>query len=167
LKESLRQIPLSAVYCSDLRRAVETAERVAAAHGLTPDARREFREVSLGAWEGLTFEEVKERYPEEYAARGRDFGHFRPPDGESFLDCAHRVLPALYEALTAAPGDLLIVGHAGVNRILLSLAEGRSLATLFDIPQDYGCLNLMTYCESGFAIKSLNQAIHPRKDVCT
>jgi broad specificity phosphatase PhoE len=152
---------VSAIYCSDLQRARETAEIIAEAHGLAPNARRDFREISLGSWEGLTFDEVKERFPEEYAARGRDFSHFRPPGGESFLDCAHRVLPALFEAQTSAPGDLLIVGHAGVNRILLSLAHGRSLETLFKIPQDYGCLNLMTCCESGLAIPSLNLTIHP------
>ena len=57
----------------------------------------------------------------------------------------------------AAPGDLLIVGHAGVNRILLSLAQSRSLSNLFDIPQDYGCLNFMTYREFEFAVEALNE----------
>ncbi len=159
LREKLRQVPLAAIYCSDLQRAVETAAIIAQPHGLTPDARREFREIGLGAWEGLTFAEVKERYPEEYAARGRDFSHFRSPGGESFLDCAHRVLPTLYDALGSAGGDLLIVGHAGVNRILLCQAQGRSLRNLFDIPQDYGCLNLMTYREFEFAVESLNETI--------
>jgi probable phosphoglycerate mutase len=161
LKEKLLQIPLSAVYCSDLRRGLETAEIIAAAHGLTPNALREFREINLGAWEGLCFDEVKERFPEEYAARGRDFSRFRPPGGESFLDCVHRVLPALYAALSSSAGDLLLVGHAGVNRILLCLAQGRSLADLFDIPQDYGCLNLMAYREFEFAVESSNEAILP------
>ncbi len=161
LKEKLRQVPLAAIYCSDLRRSVETAAVIAAPHGLKPSARREFREIGLGAWEGLTFDAVKEGFPEEYAARGQDFSHFRPPGGENFLDCAHRILPALYEALAAAPGALLIVGHAGVNRILLCLAQGRSLANLFDIPQDYGCLTLMTYCEFEFAVESLNETLLP------
>jgi len=151
LQARLRRIPLSAVYCSDLRRGVETAEIIAEAHGLKPIHRLEFREISLGAWEGLTFDAVKERFPEEYAARGRDFSRFRPPGGESFLDCGHRVLPALYAALASTPGDLLVVGHAGVNRILLSLAQGRSLANLFDIPQEYGCLNLITCREFEFS----------------
>ena len=61
LRERLQQVPLAAIYCSDLRRSVETAAIIAAPHGLTPGARREFREIGLGAWEGLTFDEVKER----------------------------------------------------------------------------------------------------------
>lgn len=155
LRERLRPVRLAAVYCSDLRRAVDTAGIIAAPHGLTPRACPELREVGLGAWDGLTFDEVKERYPEEYAARGADFINFRPPGGESFLDCAHRVLPAVFAALAATPGDLLLVGHAGVNRILLCLAQGRSLADLFAIPQEYGCLNLMTCLDSEFAVASL------------
>ncbi len=157
LRERLRPERLAAVYGSDLRRAMETAAIIAAPHGLTPRAWPEFREISLGAWEGLAFEAVQQRYPEEYAARGKDFINFRPPGGESFLDCAHRVLPAFYAALASTPGDLLIVGHAGVNRILLSLAPGRSLTELFDFPQDYGCLNLLTCCDLEPVVVSLNE----------
>lgn len=153
LKERLSRISLSAIYCSDLRWSMETAKIIAAGHGLKPIPRHELREIGLGAWEGLTFDEVKERYPEQYAARGRDFGHFRPPGGESFLDCAHRVLPVLFEALASTSGDLLIVGHAGVNRLMLSLAQGCPLTNLFEIPQEYGCLNLMTCRESEFAVE--------------
>ncbi|MHB8069598.1 MAG: DVU_1551 family NTP transferase [Desulfobaccales bacterium] len=152
LRERLRQARLAAVYCSDLRRALETAGIIAAPHSLKPRACPELREISLGAWEGLAFDAVRERYPEEYAARGKDFINFRPPAGESFLDCAHRVLPALSAALAATPGDLLLVGHAGVNRILLCLAQGRSLTDLFAIPQPYGCLNFMTCLEFEFAV---------------
>lgn len=155
LRERLRQVRLAAVYCSDLRRGVDTAGIIAAPHGLTPRACPELREVGLGAWEGLAFAAVREHYPAAYAARGEDFINFRPPGGESFLDCAHRVLPAFLAALAATPGDLLLVGHAGVNRILLCLAQGRSLTDLFAIPQEYGCLNLMTCLESEFAVESL------------
>ena len=138
---------------------METAAIIAGPHGLSPDACREFRETALGAWEGLSFDEVKERHPEAYAARGRDFIGFRPPGGESFLDCAHRVLPALYAALSSRPGDILIVSHAGVNRILLSPAQGRSLPNLFEIPQDYGCLNSMTCRDFGLAVEALNETV--------
>jgi molybdenum cofactor cytidylyltransferase len=157
LSERSRRVPLAAIYCSDLQRAVQTAAIIAGPHGLTPAIRKEFREIGLGAWEGLTFGEVKERYPAEYAARGRDFSRICPPGGESFLDCAHRVLPAFHEVVNATPGDLLIVGHAGVNRILLCLAQGRSLDELFDIPQDYGCLNVMTCRGFDVTLESLNE----------
>jgi len=63
---------------------------------------------------------------------------------------------ALYDILHSTRGDILIVGHAGVNRILLSQALGRSLDDLFGIDQDYGCLNVISYRSQTFDVKLLN-----------
>jgi molybdenum cofactor cytidylyltransferase len=156
LRERLRHTPLTAIYCSDLQRSLETAAIIAEPHGLDPCAVKDFREIGLGEWEGLPFAEVRRRSPAEYEERGRDFIHFRPPGGENFLDCACRVLPAFYEVLRATRGDILIVGHAGVNRTLLCQALGQSMNTLFDIEQDYGCLNLVRYQDLTFELEILN-----------
>ncbi len=156
LSEALRDMPLSAVFCSDLKRSVETAQIIAKPHNISCIPRRELREIALGQWEGLTFDEVRRRQPEKFHARGLDIVHFRPPEGESFLDCTFRVIPAFYETLTSSRGNILIVGHAGVNRIILSQALGRSLEHLFDIDQDYGCLNVLTHRHSTLEVKLLN-----------
>jgi broad specificity phosphatase PhoE/CTP:molybdopterin cytidylyltransferase MocA len=157
LAEKLKDTDLAAIYCSDLRRSVETARTIGKFHGLEPLARLDFREVGLGEWEGLSFDEVRRLYPAEYEERGRDIVNFRPPGGESFLDCASRVLPALYEALGATRGDILIVAHAGVNRILLCHALGKSMNEIFDIDQDYGCLNMIRYGDFAFELEILNE----------
>jgi len=157
LGEKLRHARLSAIYCSDLRRSVETALIIGKFHGLEPVAVRRFRELGLGEWEGLSFDEVRRRYPEEYEQRGRDFVNFRPPGAESFMDCACRVLPAFYEVLGSTRGNILIAGHAGVNRILLCQAMGKSLNDLFDFKQDYGCLNLIRYEDFAFELEKVNE----------
>jgi len=156
LAEGLRDTPLSAVFCSDLKRSVQTAQIIAKPHHISCIPRRELREISLGRWEGLTFDEVRRRHPEEFHARGLDIVHFRPDEGESFLDCTFRVIPAFYETLTSTRGNILIVGHAGVNRIILSQALGRSLADLFEIDQEYGCLNVLAHRHSALEVKLLN-----------
>lgn len=156
LAEGLRDTPLSAVFCSDLKRSVRTAQIIAKPHHISCIPRRELREISLGRWEGLTFDEVRRRHPEEFHARGLDIVHFRPDEGESFLDCTFRVIPAFYETLTSTRGNILIVGHAGVNRIILSQALGRSLADLFEIDQEYGCLNILAHRHSALEVKLLN-----------
>jgi molybdenum cofactor cytidylyltransferase len=158
LSEKLKNVPLTAIYCSDLQRSVKTAGIIAWSHGLEPCARQDFREISLGCWEGLLHVDVMRRYPAEYEERGRDIVHFRPPGGESFLDCANRTIPALNEVLRSTCGDILIVGHAGVNRILLCQAMGKSMDSLFDIAQDYGCLNRIRYVNSTFELETLNEA---------
>lgn len=157
LKERLRTIPISNVFCSDLKRSVETAAILANAQsGLSPTHRPDLREINLGEWDGLTYDEVREKMPEEFQERGRDIVHYRPPGGESFLDCAMRVVPAFFEMLHTTRGDLLIVGHAGVNRIILCQVLGMSLQNLFDIRQDYGCFNLIRYQDGVFSVEVLN-----------
>jgi broad specificity phosphatase PhoE/CTP:molybdopterin cytidylyltransferase MocA len=159
LAEKLRHTPIMAIYCSDLRRSVETARTIGKLHGIEPVTTSSFREIALGEWEGLPIDEVSRRYPVEYEARGRDFANFRPPGGESFTDCASRAVPALYEALRQTSGDILIVGHAGMNRILLCHTLGKPMHELFDIPQEYGCLNLIRYGDFTLELEILNETI--------
>ncbi len=156
LAEVLKDLPVAAVFSSDLRRSVATARRIAERRGISCIPVRELREISLGRWEGRTFDEIRREQPEEFAARGADIVRYRPPEGESFLDCAARVVPAFREILDSTPGNLVIVGHAGVNRIILSLALGRPLRDIFEIGQEYGCLNVMVQRYPGFEVRLLN-----------
>ncbi len=96
-------------------------------HGLPCLPKPGLRELSLGRWEGLTFDKVQWKYPGDYNARGMDIVNFRPPEGESFLDCSFRVIPTFYEILSSTRGNILVVGHAGVNRIILSQALGKPM----------------------------------------
>src|SRR5512147_1439895 len=81
----LAEKQLSAVYSSDLIRSVRGARIIAEGRGLIFTPVRELRERSVGAWEGLTAEEIRERYPEEYAAWRSDLLNYRPPRGECLL----------------------------------------------------------------------------------
>ncbi len=156
LRERLAHISPSAVHCSDLQRSLATAALIAEAWGIEPMPKRELREISLGEWEGLTFEEVRSNQPLAYEERGRDLVHFRPPGGESFLDCASRVIPAFYSVLRETRGDLVVVGHAGVNRILLAQVMGVNAQDVLKIPQEYGCLNVIEAEGLKFSLKMLN-----------
>ena len=77
---------IAAVYSSDLIRSVKGAEIIAKSLGLTSTPLRSLRERSVGAWEGLTAGEIKERYPDEYSSCRADFLHYRPPGGECVAD---------------------------------------------------------------------------------
>jgi len=81
------------LYTSDLLRAKETADIIAARLGgvpVVPDAR--FRELDMGAWDGELVEDVQRRYPDQYAQRGGDMLNYRVPGGESFRDLRARVM---------------------------------------------------------------------------
>ncbi len=156
LGEQLKGIPFNQVFTSPLQRAVQTASLVS---GLSPENLvkiEELKEINLGAWEGLTVDEVKDRFPGAYEQRGADLEFFRPPGGESFGDLLARCYPVLLALVNVSPGPLLVVAHAGVNRVLLSRVQQRPLQQLLDIPQDYCGVNVLSYNLNKFNIEATN-----------
>lgn len=152
----LERCPLGAVYSSDLSRCLQGAQLLAASHGLTPTATAELRELHIGEWEGLTWKELQARYPQEWQARLADIVHYRVPGGETLLDLAARLRPALRRILDRHPGEeVLVVGHGGVNRVILLDAIGAPLDRLFHIEQNYGCHNIIDYDAAGSAVVKL------------
>lgn len=160
LRECCKPNSITGIYCSDLSRSHETAEIIAHDHGIPVTACSRLREISLGLWEGSAIKDIETHYPREFDARGEDIEHYRPPYGESFADCRIRVLAALQEILNASSGDILIVGHAGVNRMILCEALGIPIANIFKIGQEYGCLNILEYGTRGSRVKLLNFVPH-------
>lgn len=156
LRDLLGQAGLTAVYCSDLARSRRTAEIIAGHRGVPVTALSALREISLGEWEGVPFAAIARRFPDEFKARGADIGYYRVPGGESFADCSLRVVAAFREILAASAGDIAIVGHAGVNRVLLCHLLGMPVANVFRIAQDYGCMNIIQCGGSGYQLKLVN-----------
>jgi broad specificity phosphatase PhoE len=105
---------------SPLRRAVETAEILS---GSPPTAENALVEMDWGAWEGLTLDEIHDRFDgelERAEARGLDF---RPPGGESPRDVLERLRPWLARA-ASSPVPVVAVTHLGVLRVVLAAATG-------------------------------------------
>jgi alpha-ribazole phosphatase len=149
-------IDLHAIHCSDLARCQETAGIIAAACRLRVDAYPALREVDLGHWEGLSFENVRQSDPEAFRRRGTDLSRHRPPGGESFQDLQRRAWPLFCDLSRKTLGNALIVSHAGVIRVLLCRLLGIPLANLFRIAQDYGALNIVELKPMGYRVQVLN-----------
>ncbi|NLT96489.1 MAG: alpha-ribazole phosphatase [Clostridia bacterium] len=165
LSNKLGRLKIEAVYSSDLSRSRDTAKEIALKHGLIPQERADLREISLGKWEGVTFAEVSTRYPEEFKRRGEDIGYFRPPGGESFADCSQRIVAAFQDILKTPFQNIVIVGHAGINRVLICHVLGLPLDNLFRISQDYGCLNVIIAGKFGYRLKLLNAPVFSKETV--
>jgi broad specificity phosphatase PhoE len=110
---------VTAIYSSDLLRAVQTAEPLARATGLEIKQSSAFRERSVGRMEGLTFEAAAETYPVEYAALlRRDFEHVLS-GGESYRQLLDRAAAELDRAIAEHRGGTLAVfSHTGTICIL-------------------------------------------------
>lgn len=158
LAERLSPMRPQRVYSSDLARAKESAEVLASRWGLSPIIRPEFREVNMGLWEGLSYEEISQRYPKEAAKWARGASAFRFPEGESLNDLKARVLPAHQKVLAENPDDaiLALVGHGGSNRVILCQVLGIPLTGFWRLGQDFGSLSIVDYHGSSALVSLLN-----------
>jgi len=123
LADALGHEELAAVYSSPLRRALETAEVVAARHELTAIPVEGLREVDVGSWQGLTRDEVEHRFPEQFD-RWLEYGQGWD-DGESYEQMGLRVLAALQELAARHDGGRIVaLTHGGPIRAALAQAAG-------------------------------------------
>ncbi|MES1208271.1 MAG: histidine phosphatase family protein, partial [Pseudomonadota bacterium] len=138
---------VSCVYASPLARTVETANLLAAPHGLTVNARDGLREIGHGHWEGLTRQEVESRFPDEYAAWDADPFTFAPAGGESGVAVLARALPVIREIVIAHAGqNVVIVSHKATLRLLLSSLLGFDARGYRDrLDQSPACLNVVDF----------------------
>jgi len=156
LRQWLEPVRISRVISSDLSRSQRTAKIILGRRTNPIEAMPALREISLGDWEGFSFREIRERFPEDYAARGCDIENWRPPQGESFADCRARVDRVLAEIVAGSEGNVLVVGHAGVNRLILCSALGIPVRNLHSIGQDYGCVNIIEYGPDQTRVQLMN-----------
>jgi probable phosphoglycerate mutase len=156
LQRRFEHAGISAVYCSDLCRSVNTAKIVVGQRPVEIIVRQDLREVFMGEWEGCTFGDIATRFPNEFKARGNDIGYYRVPGGESFADCSQRAVAALEDIVRAPGGNVIIIGHAGLNRLILCHALGIPISNLFRISQDYGCLNILQSTSFGYQVNLMN-----------
>jgi alpha-ribazole phosphatase len=148
---------LSAIYCSDLQRAVRSAELIAEPHRLTPIQIPALRERNFGIWEGMTFAEIKEKYPEEFEAWAGNPLKYSPIGGENTIEVNERVVQALGEITGRNAGEnIAAVAHGGVNRIILCHIMGIPLENIFRIEQDYAAVNIIEFWDKYPVVKLLN-----------
>jgi broad specificity phosphatase PhoE len=127
LAEKLAGVDLEAVYASDLRRAWETAEAVAAPRGLEVVRLPELREVDVGSWSGCTRDECAQRFPEAFARWQQ--GGSGWDDGESYEEMGERIVEAIRTIAADHPdGAVLVVSHGGPIRAVHAHALGVDIA---------------------------------------
>jgi broad specificity phosphatase PhoE len=155
LAAELEGVELAAVYSSPLRRAVETAEVVAAEHGLEPVAVDALREVDVGSWQGLTRVEIEARFPEQFA-RWLDYDQGWE-DGESYEGMGRRAVAVLLELAAAHEGErILAVTHGGPIRAAFAFADGTSHAEARRLGPRIGNVFLAEFAVEGEALRRLD-----------
>jgi len=152
---------IDAIVTSPLQRAVRTAEEVAAATGVPVLADDGFRETDFGAWEGLTFAEVRQRWPSEVTRWLAD-PDVAPPGGESFVAVSERVTAALHRVLAGREGQtVLIVSHVTPIKMLVAAALLAPPPALYRMHLDVAALcEIDWYADGPAVLRSFNDTAH-------
>ncbi len=156
LKGRFADARVKACYTSDLTRCMTGAEILGSHLNVEPIADRCLRELNIGIWEGMTWAEIQGKWPAEWQERLKDIVHYRVPQGESLLDLEARIMPAIGRIVAEYRGEeVLVVAHGGANRVILLNAIGAPLSALFNIEQNYCCLNIIDYYADGATVVKL------------
>ena len=159
------------ILTSPLQRCRQTAEElyhvlsdggIALTEPLVVEA---LHEIDLGDWEGKSVREIRERFPEEYEARGHALGTYHTPGGESFLEAGVRFQKAIeaYASDTDMSEILLVVAHAGVIRSYLSLLTGRDLDHLIEISLPYASVTELLVNSAGICAVPDHIGVRPEE----
>uniref|UniRef100_A0AAY4B2B5 6-phosphofructo-2-kinase/fructose-2,6-bisphosphatase 2 n=1 Tax=Denticeps clupeoides TaxID=299321 RepID=A0AAY4B2B5_9TELE len=112
------------VWTSQQRRTIQTAEELAVPY----EQWKILNEIDAGVCEEMTYENIREIYPEEYALREQDKYHYRYPGGESYQDLVQRLEPVIMEL--ERQGNVLVICHQAVMRCLLAYFWDKSAEDL-------------------------------------
>lgn len=115
--ESNYKFPI--IYTSPQKRALTTAQILSETTGVEYVPLKGLEEINLGGWEGLSWAEVKEKFPKEYEEWYKNRRYTKPPKGESYQDMLERVLAALQSISTDERENIAIVTHSAVIMCIL------------------------------------------------
>jgi broad specificity phosphatase PhoE len=129
---------IECIFTSDLERAVSTAGALADTLGVPCITRRTLREIDFGSWEGLTWQQIRER-DEGYARRWTEIYPKLPaPGGESFADFQTRVIADVTEISNNTDRhQVAVVTHGGVIRVVLQMMCGLAEREAWELTKHY------------------------------
>ncbi len=146
----LKNEEVQTIYCSDLSRTRETAEIVAAKLKLPVYTDMRLREASFGIWEGMTFSEVYERYPQEFKKWYEDVWQYKMPEGETFTEVWERVSLATREIIERDSGTALLVTHGGVVKTMLGYID--SSIDIWKTGVDPGSMTFIKFADGNYKL---------------
>jgi alpha-ribazole phosphatase len=168
LADRLSGQQIDIIYSSDLERAAETANITLQMSVCKPDLHldRRLREINFGDWEGLSYNEIKEKYPEALLARENDVYKNAPPNGETLEQLCTRVQSMLDE-LYAKHKDqtVLLVAHGGVLQILLCLALKLKPTMYWQFHISTASVSEIALYPDGAILNLLNDTCHLEKNI--
>jgi len=152
LGEYMKTRPVSGVFCSDLSRAGETA----CAISQDPIVVFGLREMDAGEWDGLFFDEIRQKWPEIYEKRGTD-PNYPIPGAEAMEQGQLRFADAVEAILQKTEGDIAIVAHCTVIQSFLSYVLGTDVKKCREYRLDYTGICTIGYDYGRYSVLNINE----------
>ena len=156
------QVSWQAIYCSTLRRAINTAKPLADKINISSQQRDGLKEIDYGKWEGMSVDEAKASFGGDHAKWNKDPAFNAPTGGETAIQIANRALAVIEEIKQKhKTGNILIVSHKATIRIAISNLLGIELSKF---RSRLGCpvasLSLVEFKEDGPLLSFLADRSH-------
>jgi len=160
LQRRLAREEIDAVYSSDLRRALDTATIIARRHHLSVVPCPELREIGFGRCEGLTFDEMRERYPESESIWTANDPGISFAGGESLRTLAERVETFAERLRRHSANTALVVSHGGPLRVLVCFLAGFDLSAWQRVRIERASLSIIEINDHHGTLQVLNDVSH-------
>jgi broad specificity phosphatase PhoE len=151
----------AAIYTSPLSRATQTSDAIARACGITLQLEPGLIDIDFGDWQGLSFNEARQRWPQEI-----ENWRYRPhqcqiPNGESLGDVSRRAMEAIHHLGKRHPDDtIVLVGHTVTNQLLLLGILDLGIDHFWRLRQGNCALNVIEFREGAYILASMNDTAH-------
>jgi 2,3-bisphosphoglycerate-dependent phosphoglycerate mutase len=160
--EALAGEQITAVYTSDLGRARQTAQSIAEVTGTPVVPEEGLRERSFGIFEGKTFDEIHQTWPDHAHNWRKRVPEWQPPEGgESLIQLRERVTRTLAALAARHPGEqIVVVAHGGVLDALYRIATGQDVNSprTWELPN--GAINRLLWTPEGFTLVGWSDTQH-------
>jgi len=161
LANALERRAIDAVFSSSFLRARQTAELIAKPHEVVSHVIDAIGEIDIGVWEGLTWDQIRAKWPIESEAFEQDCSKQGYLGGENYTQLRDRVVPAMEALRNKHNGKtVVVVGHNGVNRAAIAHWLGIPLGYSRRIPQANGSYSLVSLQPSGGKVQTINVVDH-------
>jgi broad specificity phosphatase PhoE len=151
---------IDGIYSSPLRRARETAEIVAHPHAIPVQPIESLVECDVGDWEGLSWNDIRQRDPQYFASFESDPATVPYAGGESFQQVQDRAVPAIDQLIRSTSGNLVVVTHNIVCRVYVAHVMDLPTAKAREIQLNNGGISIVAIGNGRLKLLTLNSALH-------
>ena len=161
LAKSQAQQPITAIYSSDLWRAYDTALAISKAIHVPVVSDEGLRERGFGVFEGKTFDEIAQLWPDQSLRWRQRDPHFCPEGGESLTQFTERILKASQALAARHSGQqIALVAHGGVMDVLYRAATGQGIQAPRTWSLGNAVINRLLWTPAGFTLVGWNDTLH-------